>query len=144
MKIPQDSPAGRRQFSLQMEERRVSESAKTWKSLRRNWCLGDDEFRKELLKRAMKKSGENHSAAERQEAAEAKAERIVREELNRLGWDGAGLAGRRKGDMEKVRIARRLRAETTIPLKWIAQRLVMGTWTHAANCLYDQRLRSAK
>jgi hypothetical protein len=64
MRIPKDSPAGRRQFALQMEQRR---------------------------------------------------------------------------DSEKVRVARRLRAETTVSLKWIAQRLEMGCWTHAANPIYDKQ-----
>jgi hypothetical protein len=40
------------------------------------------------------------------------------------------LKRRRKGDIEKVRVARRLRAETTVTHKWIATRLHMGTWTH--------------
>jgi len=35
-----------------------------------------------------------------------------------------------------VRIARRLRGETTMTLKWIAQRLRMGSWTYVANNLY--------
>jgi hypothetical protein len=41
-----------------------------------------------------------------------------------------------KGDRRKVKIARRLRQETTMTLKWIADRLKMGTWTHATNRLY--------
>src|ERR1039458_3584416 len=32
--------------------------------------------------------------------------------------------------------ARRLRQETTMTLKWMADRLKMGTWTHVANRLY--------
>jgi hypothetical protein len=36
----------------------------------------------------------------------------------------------------KVKIARRLRQETTMTLKWIADRLRMGTWTHVTNRLY--------
>jgi hypothetical protein len=31
--------------------------------------------------------------------------------------------------------ARRLRAETTVTLQWIAAALAMGTWTHVANQL---------
>jgi len=34
-----------------------------------------------------------------------------------------------------VRIARRLRQETTMTLAWIAQRLNMGVWTHVSNLL---------
>jgi hypothetical protein len=42
---------------------------------------------------------------------------------------------RRKGDLEKLSIARRLRAETTMTLSWIAQRLKMGAAGSIANCL---------
>src|SRR5690349_1962436 len=35
--IFKDSPAGRRQFGLRMEQRRPSEKAKQWKPLRRGW-----------------------------------------------------------------------------------------------------------
>ena len=41
-----------------------------------------------------------------------------------------------KGDKRKIRIAKRLRAETTMTLKWIGAQLNMGTWTHVANRLY--------
>jgi hypothetical protein len=34
--------------------------------------------------------------------------------------------------------ARRLRQETTMSLKWIAQRLHMGSWTYVSNLLNEQ------
>ena len=58
------------------------------------------------------------------------------EQLARLGWQEKDLAERRKGDPKKVGMARRLRAETTMSLQWIATRLQMGTGTHVANRLY--------
>jgi hypothetical protein len=64
--------------------------------------------------------------------AEEKAERIVQEELGRLGWSGQDLAGRPKGDARKVRIAARLRQETTMTLAWIARRLQMGAPGHVS------------
>ena len=39
------------------------------------------------------------------------------------------LLARCKGQRAKVLRARRLRQETTLSLKWIAQRLHMGSWT---------------
>jgi hypothetical protein len=45
------------------------------------------------------------------------------------------LLQRAKGDVRKIWIAQRLRAETSVPLKWIAEQLHMGTWTHVANRL---------
>ncbi len=115
MRIPRDSVAGRREFARQMEQRRTSESGKEWKSLRRGWCVGDEQFRTELLEQVSHKSSSNHYAEQRRESAQASAERIVREELKALAWTLKDLRRRRKGDAEKVRIALRLRAQTTIP-----------------------------
>ena len=42
---------------------------------------------------------------------------------------------RRKGDAGKVKLARRLRGETTMTLAWIARRLKMGAWTYVANLI---------
>lgn len=55
--------------------------------------------------------------------------------LNHLGWTVAELGHRAKGDARKIRIARRLRTETAVTLKWIAAALHMGTWTHVSNLL---------
>jgi len=41
-------------------------------------------------------------------------------------------------------VAIRLRAETTMTLKWISQRLQMGAWTHLNKRLYEQRLAKTK
>ena len=37
--------------------------------------------------------------------------------------------------MNTPTIVRRLRAEIELTLKWIAEHLLMGTWTHVANRL---------
>jgi len=37
------------------------------------------------------------------------------------------LTARRKGDPAKVKLAAAVRAQTTLPLAWIAQRLAMGS-----------------
>ena len=57
------------------------------------------------------------------------------EELKQCGWAAGQLATRRKGDREKVKIAKRLRGETTMTLDWIAGRLNMGATGYAAHCL---------
>jgi len=41
----------------------------------------------------------------------------------------------RKADPEKLKIAERLRAQTSVSLKWIAPRLSMGAPTYPGNCL---------
>ena len=83
--------------------------------------------------------GEYHYAEERQESGEQKARGIVSAELKRIGWTEEDLKRGRKGDAKKVRIAQRLRADTTLTLKWIAEELQMGAWTHVSNLLSRQR-----
>ncbi len=136
--IPNDSEAGRKQFALLMEKRRAEEGAADYEELRRDWVLGSEEFRRELLAAMEGQVGAHHYGAERQETGEQKAERIVREELQRLGWPEDELQGRPKGHSGKVLMARRLRQETTMSLKWIAQRLQMGTWTYVSNLLSEK------
>ena len=138
MRIPYDSEAGRAEFEQSMEQRRAQEIGQDWKKLRRGWYLGDETFRKELLAKAESAIGENHLPETRRETAEEKARRIITEELERMGWTEIDLASRPKGDREKIRMARRLRTETTMTLKWIAAQLKTGTGAHTAN-----RLRAA-
>jgi len=133
--VQRDDAAGRRHFAEQVERRRAAETGVDWRNLRRGWLHGADEFRERLLARGHGQAGESHRASERRESDEAYAERIVRDELRQRGWNEAELRRRRKGDIEKVRIASRLRRETTMTLKWIAARLTMGTWTHVSNRL---------
>jgi REP element-mobilizing transposase RayT len=139
MGIPKDSAAGRKAFERRMELRRWEDQPEQWTRVRRGWCLGDEAFRKELLAQMAEKAGASHYGEELQESAEEKAQRIVVEEMRRLGWRETDLEQHRKGDRRKVKIARRLRQETTMTLKWIADRLKMGTWTHVTNRLYHRK-----
>jgi len=72
----------------------------------------------------------------RRENAEARAERIIGEELPRLGWTEAELASQRKSAPGKLALAARLRRETTLPLKWIAARVRLGTSKSANSKLH--------
>jgi hypothetical protein len=49
------------------------------------------------------------------------------------------LAQRRKGDVSKVRMARRLRTGTTMTLDWIAKELNMGAAGSLANLLRKKK-----
>jgi len=44
-----------------------------------------------------------------------------------------------KGDKRKVALPCRLRQETTMSLKWIAQRLRMGSWTCVSNLRHEEQ-----
>ena len=135
MRIPKDSAAGRRQFEGMMEERRQRDKPGEWEVVRRGWCLGDEEFRKELLAHMESQMGAHHGGEERYEAAEAKAAKLLRQELKRRGWEKEELEGRKKSDAEKLKMAQRLRSETTMSLAWIARELRMGVPGYVANCL---------
>ena len=137
--IPRDSPAGRRQLEMRMEERRRQEMPDEWKAIRRGWCWGDEVFRRELLAQVAQKMGEHHYGKERRESVEEKAERLVREGLAKANWSEKDLARHPKGDPVKLAVAVRLRAESTVPLKWIARRLQMGTWRYLTRLLYQFR-----
>ena len=135
--IKGDTAAGRDELERRMEARRRAESdEEEWKALRRGWCLGREEFKKEMIERMETRLGEHHSGELKRESAEAKAERIIREELQRLGWKSADLTRRLKSDPGKLEIATRVRNETTLPVKWIAHRLHMGSWKSATTRLH--------
>jgi REP element-mobilizing transposase RayT len=142
--IPKDSAAGRREFGRRMEQRRASEEQQDYKPLRLGWFLGDKSFRKELLAQMAERAGENHYGTERHESGQEKAERLLAQELKRRHWTDQTLRSRRKGDPEKVEIAALIRGDTVMTLKWIAQRLHMGSWTHVSNCLSRHRQQNRK
>jgi len=137
--IPKDSAAGRREFARQTETRRREDLTGEFRPVERGWWLGSEEFRQELLALAEGRLKATHYGEERREAQEAKALRLLREEMGRLGWEEGSLGQAGKGDERKVRLAARLREETTMSLKWIAQHLEMGSWTYVSNLLGDMR-----
>jgi hypothetical protein len=69
------------------------------------------------------------------------AERIIAEELQRLGWTDQDLPARRKSDPEKLALAARLRKETTLSLKQIAARVSLGT-SKSANASLHRWMQS--
>jgi REP element-mobilizing transposase RayT len=141
--IPKDSAAGRRRLAECLEQRRSAEDGRAYQPIRRGWFLGNEALKRELLEQASGRMGENHYATERREGDEAKAQRIIAGEIQRLGWTRKDLANRPKGDPGKVAMAWRLRAETTMTLKWIASELWMGTWTYVSNLLSQRRHKRA-
>ena len=83
--------------------------------------------------------GPEHYGKERWESTEAKAENLVQMELKRLKWEAMELSQRAKGDASKIALAMRLRRETVMPVKWIAERLQMGTTGYVNHLLYQHR-----
>jgi hypothetical protein len=147
MSIPKDSMAGRQEFERRMEQRRSAEQGGSYKAIRRGWFFGEQALKKELLGKMSERLGPEHYGQERQEGQEEKAQRVVREELRRRSWTERTLRERRKGDREKVKIARRLREETLVTVGWIAKRLGMGSVANVNTLLYlwrKGRLRSKR
>jgi hypothetical protein len=95
------------------------------------------EFIKRLAEAVEGKRGEYHSGELRREMAGAKADRIVVEELSRQGWRESGLATRCQSDPGKLRIAARLRKETTLTIKAIASRVHLGSARSAQVRLHE-------
>lgn len=123
----QDTPQGRERFERLMGARRLEETDEAaLKVFRRGWCLGSPRIREQRLQQSEGKLGEHRSGGLRRETAEAKAERLVEEELRSLGWTQEDLATHRKSDPGKLAIAAGLRRETTLSIKAIAARVQLG------------------
>lgn len=87
--IPAGSPAGREQFAGHMEARRRAEGAGDYAP--QGWCLGSEAFREELLMAVTHLASPAHAGEELRQSAEAKAQRILQEELAHLGWGAQAL-----------------------------------------------------
>jgi REP element-mobilizing transposase RayT len=126
--LGKDSAQSRQEFQRRMEKRRWEETDEAaLKTLRRGWYLGGEDFRRRLLQQMDGKIRDHHSGALRREMSEAKAQKIIAEELKRLGWRKNELSRRRKSDPAKLAIGARLRKETTLSIKRIAETLHLGT-----------------
>src|SRR5439155_16488041 len=79
--------------------------------------------------------GPNHYGDQRHESNEQKAVRLINDELQKLALTPARLSLRSDRDPAKLQIATRLRAETTMSLKWIAQQIGIGSWKYLSNLL---------
>jgi hypothetical protein len=121
---------------MEAERREVNPAGESNEMMRRGWRLGGEAFLARLLDRLDAKLTENHQARERADTAEIKAERIIQARLEEIGWSENDLRERGKCVPEKIRIAQQLRAETTLSLKRVAERLGMGTWTNVSSLLY--------
>jgi len=135
--IGQDDAAGRRRLAQAVEERRGKDRPEEWKPVRRGWFLGTAQGKEQVLERMSGGMGEHHGGEEKRESDEQKAQRLVAEELQSRRWTERDLEQRRKTDAGKVKVARRLRAETGMTLDWIARRLTMGCRHTVANCLKE-------
>jgi hypothetical protein len=92
-----------------------------------------------MLKYIEQQKGQWHYGEKLRESAEAKAERLVGEALRVDGVVEEQLKTWKKGHPYKMNLARRLRAETTVTVGWIAERFHRGTRGHRAHLLSKTR-----
>lgn len=121
-------------FQQRMEQRRQEGGpAEGWAALRRGWKLGATDF-VQLLAERLGRAGQKYELArERDETDEHRAERLVKESLQSLGWSEAELAVRAKADAHKVQLAMQLRKQTPMTRQWIAHRLHMGSASYVSH-----------
>jgi hypothetical protein len=79
--VPADSSAGRQQFAGQMQARPRGEGSGDDEP--QGWCLGSEEFRGEPL--AAVTQAASHRGEKIRLSAEAKAQRIIQDELHASG-----------------------------------------------------------
>lgn len=138
--VQRDDARGRREFSRRMESQREEASGSEWNLLREGWRVGAEDFLSRLTERFTLETREHHSAQIRQENERERAQRLISERLAAVGWDRARLRKECKGHPIKVRIAREIRNQSTMSMKWIASELSIGSWTHLNHLLRRQRL----
>jgi hypothetical protein len=97
--------------------------------------LGREQFKEQMLELMEGKLGESHSRELHRETAEQRANRIIAEALARRGGPEFDWATRRRSDPGKRASTARLRSETTLPIKWIAARVQIGTAKGAKSVL---------
>ena len=113
-----------------------------YQNLRRGWVLGSEEFRRELLEQTGKWLGPNHFGQERRETAEVRARRIIAETLRRERLTRENFELLSANHRIKVALARQLRQEATMELKWIAEEPGIGSWKYSSNLLKAEECTS--
>jgi len=142
--IGREDRRGRLEFAKRMEALRQEKSeGSEYKEIRRGWRFGSEEFVSRMLDRIAGGCSENQTRREQDESMEQRAARIVAEGLRKADWSAERLKTEQKGHPLKVALAAQLRRETTMTLRWIAEKLSMGTWTHVSNRLRPSRRLSA-
>jgi hypothetical protein len=95
-RIPKDSVAGRLVFAEGMERRRQEDWQQEFKSVERGWCLGGEEFRRELLAAVDQLADSQDAGEEVRQSALARPSGWRRGRLARLGWGPEEIERRRK------------------------------------------------
>ena len=132
-----------------LEMRHSSEPWKVdeaWNKVRRGWCFGDDTFRKSMLERldGSLESVRRDSVSGDEVAMhdEAEAERLVCLGLSVLNMEDDDLFRMIKSAPSKYAIAWLVRKHTSVRMRWIKDRLQMGSATNFSD--YLRRIETAR
>ncbi len=132
-----DTIGGMRKYQERLklvDERNPRKREELAKKYCRGWFLGSVNAKKELAKDLVESaSGIDWEGVDLKELNEVRWERVVVEEMKRLKVQEADIESSPKGADWKVKIAKRLRKETTARNPWIAQRLQMGHPNYVSN-----------
>jgi putative transposase len=113
---------------------------KQWKTLRRGWYLGDQDFKEQLqaglatLTCGLRR--ESHSGAAKVAHDEAAAETELGRAMQALRCTPEQLSKMPKMTPEKAALAWWLRRRTTASLRWVTERLEMGHYSRVTQAVY--------
>jgi hypothetical protein len=126
--IRRDESRGMLEFERRMESQRLLEKSKEsrYKEFRRGRRFSSEEFVARMLDRIDGTYGESLARREPVEGMERRGEQIAVQGLRAAEWDAERFLKERKGHPVKVRLARKLRSETTMTAQWIAENLSVG------------------
>lgn len=141
--LEKDDAERRREFSKLMNDRCAAEGLggeEAYKIIRRGWKFGAKDFVERIfeeIKSVPKK--EIHRSAEVCETMEVKGRRLIQEKLKELKLKVDDLDALRCTDPVKLEIAQFIRAQTTLPLKWIARELKAGAASTLTVALHKRK-----
>lgn len=112
-----------------------------WKAIRRGWCLGDEDFRKEMEglvdERINQYDRRSYLGEEARQHDEREARRLLHAGLERVGASLEQLPSLRKSDPRKKVVAWLIRRNTSIGNRWICENLSMGHGSNLARHVKD-------
>ena len=119
-----------------------------WKVLRRGWYVGGESFLEKLEKLlgpvVKARRAESFSGGAKARHDELAAEEALARGMKVLGLRQGQLEQLPKAAPEKIALAWWVRQRTTVPLRWVTERLEMGHYTRVAQAVSRMRRRPAR
>jgi hypothetical protein len=142
--LSEDGARARREFSRRMETLRSDEDEESRKLLQRGWRLGAQDLLDRLQERITAPLSDNHDREQVAETMQARAARLLAQELKSRKLSPTAPGALPKGDPLKVRHAEQLHREIPMTLRWIADALQMGSWHYPSHLVFPPSSVSLK